>query len=122
MAFAKGSQKLGHPVPLSNLVEDENKGAAQPAQRKIPSRFSSLKTLEKGGSVPSSRSTLYASDDKRFLQSSLLKDHSAESAGEADKAFVERAKSPTTAVKKPIKNRRRLKSKKVPFITVTKLH
>ncbi len=28
-----GSQKLGHPVPESYLVSDENKGVPHPAQR-----------------------------------------------------------------------------------------
>jgi hypothetical protein len=32
--------KLGQPVPLSNLVFDENSGRSHPAQAKVPSRFS----------------------------------------------------------------------------------
>ena len=44
--------KLGQPVPLSNLVVDENKSCAQPAQVKVPERCSSLSGLLKGLSVP----------------------------------------------------------------------
>src|SRR5512134_2272324 len=32
MAFSSGAQKLGQPVPLSNLVVEENRGKLQPAQ------------------------------------------------------------------------------------------
>lgn len=35
-ALCSGAQKLGQPVPLSNLVVDENTGKAQPAQAKAP--------------------------------------------------------------------------------------
>ena len=31
---------LGQPVPLSNLVSDENSGSSQPVQAKVPLRFS----------------------------------------------------------------------------------
>jgi hypothetical protein len=31
-----GSQKLGQPVPESNLVSDENRGALQAMQRYVP--------------------------------------------------------------------------------------
>jgi len=31
MAPSIGVQKLGHPVPLSNLVSDEKRGNSQPA-------------------------------------------------------------------------------------------
>src|SRR6185503_13109973 len=57
--FSSGLKKLGHPVPLSNLVSAENSGCPQPAHANIPSRFSTLCGLEPGGSVPCSRRTLY---------------------------------------------------------------
>ncbi len=34
-----GWKKLGQPVPLSNLVSDENSGSLQQMQRKVPSTF-----------------------------------------------------------------------------------
>jgi hypothetical protein len=37
-----GSQKLGQPVPESNLVSASNSSSPQAAQRYIPSDFSSL--------------------------------------------------------------------------------
>ena len=43
-ALCSGAQKLGQPVPLSNLVVDENTGKAQPAQAKAPLRWSSRST------------------------------------------------------------------------------
>ena len=58
MAWGSGCQKLGQPVPLSYLVAELNRGRSQPAQWKVPLRFSPLSGLVKGGSVPSSRSTL----------------------------------------------------------------
>src|SRR6187431_76051 len=60
----------GQPVPLSNFIADVNTGQAQPAQTNTPLRFSSLSLLENGRSVPSSRSTLYDSGDRRFFHSS----------------------------------------------------
>ena len=47
-----GDEKLGHPVPESNLALDEKSGAPQHAQLNIPGRFSLLSGLEKGRSVP----------------------------------------------------------------------
>src|SRR6267143_504855 len=35
-SFSAGDQKLGHPVPESNFVSDENRGAPHPAQTYIP--------------------------------------------------------------------------------------
>jgi hypothetical protein len=35
-ALSSGFQKLGQPVPLSNLVVEANKGKEQPAQEKMP--------------------------------------------------------------------------------------
>ncbi len=58
-ASCSGAQKLGQPVPLSNLVEEENSGSAQPAQVKVPRRCSLLSGLLNGRSVLCRRSTLY---------------------------------------------------------------
>ena len=52
-----GAQKDGQPEPLSYLVPESNSGSPQPAQRKVPARFSLLSGLVKGRSVPWSRST-----------------------------------------------------------------
>jgi hypothetical protein len=49
--------KLGHPVPLSNFVSDENSRSPHPAQVNVPSRFSLLSGLEPRGSVPCWRNT-----------------------------------------------------------------
>lgn len=51
-------KKLGQPVPLSNFIACVNSGCSQPAQAKVPGRFSSFSGLVKGRSVPSLRSTL----------------------------------------------------------------
>jgi len=47
-----GAEKLGHPVPLSNLAPDENNAEPQPAQKKVPARCSPLSGLEPDRSVP----------------------------------------------------------------------
>ena len=54
-ARSSGAQKLGHPVPLSNFVLDENSGVPQPAHLNVPDRFSPLSALEPGRSVPCSQ-------------------------------------------------------------------
>src|ERR1700689_1192402 len=58
-ALFSAFQKLGQPVPLSNLVVDENRSCAQPAHVKVPGRCSSLSGLLKGVSVDAVRSTAY---------------------------------------------------------------
>src|SRR5271165_5722070 len=58
-ALSKGAQKLGQPVPLSNLVADEKRSREQPAQAKVPRRSSCRSGLVKGGSVPSLRRMAY---------------------------------------------------------------
>src|SRR5271163_1702011 len=58
-ALSIAFQKLGQPVPLSNLVVDENRSSPQPAHPKIPGRCSSLSGLLKGVSVDAVRSTAY---------------------------------------------------------------
>ena len=52
IAFSSGAQKLGQPVPLSNLVVEEKRSRSQPAQTKLPRRCSSRSALVKGRSVP----------------------------------------------------------------------
>ena len=47
-ALSSGCQKLGQPVPLSNLVLEENSGNAQAAHVKTPARFSLFKGLVNG--------------------------------------------------------------------------
>ena len=54
-----GAQKLGQPVRLSNFVFDEKFGKLQPTQENTPDRASCSSGLEKGRSVPASRSTEY---------------------------------------------------------------
>ena len=58
-ALSSGAQKLGQPVPLSNLVSEENRARSQPAQPKVPSRCSSSSGLVNGRSVAACRSTAY---------------------------------------------------------------
>ena len=57
--FVQRCQKLGQPVPLSNLVVEENRSRSQPAQVKMPRRPSCNNGLVKGLSVPLCRSTAY---------------------------------------------------------------
>src|ERR1700739_3243127 len=59
-ALSMAFQKLGHPVPLSNLVSEEYRCSAQPAQLNTPRRCSSLSGLLYGASVPALRSTSYS--------------------------------------------------------------
>src|SRR5450759_2334898 len=56
-ACSSGAKKLGQPVPLSNFVSAEKSDAPQPAQVKVPSRFSLVSGLVPARSVPCSRST-----------------------------------------------------------------
>src|SRR6266851_1851419 len=53
------AQKLGHPVPESNLVSEEKSGAPQHTHLNMPLRFSVLSGLEKARSVPCCRVTWY---------------------------------------------------------------
>ena len=57
-ALSIAFQKLGQPVPLSNLVLDENRSSAQPTHPKMPARCSSFSGLLNGLSVPSSEETV----------------------------------------------------------------
>jgi hypothetical protein len=49
--IVKRSQKLGHPVPLSNFVVEENRSRSHPAQGNVPARSSCSSGLENGRSV-----------------------------------------------------------------------
>src|SRR5262245_64942171 len=59
--ISTGAQKLGHPVPESNLVVEENSGAPQHTQLNMPARFARLRGLVNAGSVPCWRVTRYCS-------------------------------------------------------------
>ncbi|CNH63013.1 Uncharacterised protein [Mycobacterium tuberculosis] len=59
-------------MPLSNLVSEENRCCAQPAQLKKPRRCSSLSGLLYGASVPALRSTLYWVGVSRFCHSASV--------------------------------------------------
>src|SRR5688500_12574572 len=61
MAPGRGFQKLGQPVPLSNLVALENSGLRSAAQTNVPLRFSLSSGEENGRSVACLRSTVYCS-------------------------------------------------------------
>jgi len=52
-ALSSGAQKLGQPVPLSNLVVDEKRSRLHPAQAKVPLRDSCSNGLVNGRSVAS---------------------------------------------------------------------
>src|ERR1700684_904299 len=56
-----GVSKLGQPVPLSNLVLLSNKCCPQPAQTKVPGRFSYRSAQLPGRSVPWARIMSYCS-------------------------------------------------------------
>src|SRR5215471_9882644 len=60
-ASSKGCQNDGQPVPLSYLVAEANKGVPQPAQTKVPGRFSLLSGLVPARSVLCLRNTWYCS-------------------------------------------------------------
>src|ERR1700756_5633077 len=56
-----GAQKLGQPVPESNLVSDVNKGAPQPKQWYVPGSLVFQYLPVKARSVPAWRVTWYCS-------------------------------------------------------------
>src|SRR5215472_318961 len=56
-----GSQKLGQPVPESNLVSERKSSAPHPAQEYTPLSFTCTYLPVKGRSVPALRSTSYCS-------------------------------------------------------------
>src|SRR5262245_26447081 len=63
-ALSSGFQKLGQPVPLSNFVDEEKLSRPQPAQAKLPLRFSFRSGLVNGRSVASFRRTANCSGVK----------------------------------------------------------
>src|SRR5262249_59553400 len=83
MASFNGCQKLGQPVPLSYFVSEENSGRSQPAQAKVPLRFSRLSGLVPARSVPCRRSTSYCADVRCVRHSASLFSTSNFSAGAA---------------------------------------
>src|SRR5690349_20322378 len=58
---ANGWVKLGHPVPLSNLVPPWKSGRPHSRQVKTPARFSFRNTPQNGASVPCSSRTCFSS-------------------------------------------------------------
>src|SRR5262245_979717 len=71
-SLAAGAQKLGQPVPESNLVSEENSGAPQQTQLNMPARFSLLSGFEKARSVPCCRVTWYCSGVSALRHSSSV--------------------------------------------------
>src|SRR5688572_27129831 len=79
----------GQPVPDSYFISEVKSGSPQPAQAKMPGRFSALSGLTPARSVASSRSTRYErSFGRRFFHSSF--DSLSGSAGEGTFAPVGR--------------------------------
>src|SRR5262249_55002982 len=66
---AIGCQKLGHPVPESNLASDENRALPQQTQRNSPFSCQFAYLLVNGRSVPFWRVTWYCSGDSCFCHS-----------------------------------------------------
>src|SRR5690348_17954144 len=69
---AIGFQKLGHPVPESNLVSELNSAVPQQTHRYSPFACNSSYSFANGRSVPPSRVTLYCSAVSCFLHSASL--------------------------------------------------
>src|SRR5205085_2971419 len=61
----------GQPVPDSNFISEVKSGRSQPAQAKMPGRFSSFNGLVPARSVPSSRMTLKDCDGSFLRHSSF---------------------------------------------------
>src|SRR3989442_6983114 len=64
-------KKVGQPVPDSNFISEVKSGRPQPAQAKIPARFSLFSALVPARSVPSSRITWNDSAGSFFFHSSF---------------------------------------------------
>src|SRR5262249_6461626 len=64
-----GLQKLGQPVPDSNLAREPNKGASQPTQVYVPTAWLFQNLPENGGSVAFIRVTLKAAGDNSLAHS-----------------------------------------------------
>jgi hypothetical protein len=67
-----GCQKLGQPVPDSNLVLESYNAVSQQMQRYRPSAWLDAYAPEKGRSVPARRVTSYASAESWLCQSASL--------------------------------------------------
>src|SRR5271170_3249167 len=94
-----GTQKLGHPVPLSNLVSEEKRLRLQPAQTKTPARCSLSRELVNGRSVASCRSTAYCSEVSNLCHSAsvcVTGNVSAGDASTASRAEPDHAATPAT--------------------------
>ncbi len=65
--FLAKSQKLGQPVPLSNLVSDEKSSCPQTTHMYIPVSWLFVYFPENGGSVPFKKQILYCSVESLFL-------------------------------------------------------
>src|SRR5690348_9031649 len=68
---ANGCVKLGHPVPLSNLVPPWNSGRPHRRQVNTPGRFSLRNTPQKGASVPCSSNTWRSSSLRSATSASI---------------------------------------------------
>src|SRR6185295_5741484 len=109
-AFSSGCQKLGHPVPLSNFVSEENSSRSQPAHRKMPLRCSSLSGLEKGRSVASLRNTWnWFGVSSFFHSSSVCVTSNGASAAAPARRWLKSTPTPPSAAKVPaaVRNWRR---------------
>src|SRR5262245_12295056 len=98
-ALSSGAQKLGQPVRLSNFVVDENRSRSQPAQAKLPRRFSCRSGLVKGRSVALCRSTANWSGLSRSFQSASVRVTSNVSAVSAAIGGLARSTAPAAAAK-----------------------
>ena len=67
-----GLVKLGHPVPLSSLSVDENRGCPETTSTYRPSSWLSQYSLRKAGSVPSFWVTRYCWSLRRLRASEVL--------------------------------------------------
>src|SRR5262245_32914885 len=99
-ASGSGCQKLGQPVPLSYLVSEENSGRSQPAQAKVPLRFSLFSGLVPARSVPCLRSTSYCAGVSSRRHSSSLFSTSNLPAGAA--SLAPHRKIENTAIAPPV--------------------
>src|ERR1700722_6739714 len=71
-SFAMGAQKLGQPVPDSNLVLESNRAVSQHMQRKTPFSWLFGFSFVYGCSVPDSRVTSNESGESCFRHSSSV--------------------------------------------------
>ena len=107
-ALSSGAQKLGQPVPLSNLVVDEKSVEAQPAQANVPRRFSCRSGLVNGRSVASCRSTAYCSGVRSLRHSASVWVTSKVSAASASAGRNQPPKADAASPTTPLITTRRL--------------